>query len=166
MEYADGKSIAVQAMYGTNGKWSLLVGNGFNDPLGYWFVQMDNTISDLSGSFVFQYDSGAFSFGVLDSTGGGYDVMLSTVDMIGFSQYGTTFEDAYSNYYGGAEMTSGDFTIDPINAPVESVQNVKAWTGTPTVSDIVASNMAVPEPATATLSLLALCGLAARRRRK
>ncbi len=35
-----------------------------------------------------------------------------------------------------------------------------------TVADAIELNKAVPEPATATLSLLALAGLAARRRRK
>lgn len=167
MEYDNEMTIAVQAMYGENGKWSFLVGNGVNDPLGYWAAQMDNPISELSGSFVFQYDSGAFSFGVLNSAENDYDVMLSTTGMVGFSQHGTTFAEAYSNYYAGAEMTSGSFTIDSIHAPVESVQNVKAWTGIPTVSEIVASNnKPVPEPTTTTLSLFALCGLAARRRRK
>ena len=58
-------------------------------------------------------------------------------------------------YGGGTKLAEGE-SVD--------FDNITVWNRALTESEV--SALIIPEPATATLSLLALCGLAARRRRK
>lgn len=163
MDYSENKTITVQALYGQNSTWSFYIGGS----LGNYIAQSQvANISDASGTYIFQFeggDSGYFmSFGKLDIWG---DItpLVTTNDSL---PWGQPFNDVYSNSYSGSTMTEGSFTINTVNASAPVIKNVKSWDGTPTGEEIVEANKAVPEPATATLSLLALAGLAARRRRK
>jgi len=163
MNYSDNKAITVNALFGTNGYWSFYM----NGSLGNFLAQSQTAnITDASGTYIFQFeesDSGYFiSFGKLDMWG---DIvpLVTTEDGL---PWGLPFNDVYSNTYSGATMTEGSFTINSVNATDPVIKNVKSWDGTPTGAEITEANKAVPEPTTATLSLLALCGLAARRRRK
>lgn len=65
----------------------------------------------------------------------------------------------YNVFEKGVE--TGSFTI---SVPFGTVSEVQTWTGEVT-ADTIAESKLVPEPTTAALSLLALAGLAARRRR-
>lgn len=58
--------------------------------------------------------------------------------------------------FGGGNKLSGDETVD--------FDNVTIWNKALTTAEV--ASIIIPEPTTATLSLLALAGLAARRRRK
>ena len=58
--------------------------------------------------------------------------------------------------WGGGYRIGGDETVD--------FDNITVWNRALTASEV--SGLVIPEPTTATLSLLALAGLAARRRRK
>ncbi len=84
----------------------------------------------------------------------------------------TGTDGTVSNYAGtvdGLKWTSGDTTVDSVSFNRNLVERAYLFDNAVGVSDAVALNaavQAVPEPATATLSLLALAGLAARRRRK
>ena len=65
-------------------------------------------------------------------------------------------------------IASGSFAI---TLPSDSIDNIYTWQGEVTANDIMTASKqepspSIPEPTTATLSLLALAGLAARRRRK
>ena len=96
--------------------------------------------------------------------------------------FSVLYEDGHiSNYYGintNQKWDSGHVASITYDDDVLQAPDIKVWTsGTPwTQSALVATHQAililepsspmVPEPTTATLSLLALAGLAARRRRK
>ena len=76
--------------------------------------------------------------------------------------YGCPVLDALQNrvelgrrWQGGATLSEGE-TVD--------FDNITFWNKA--LSDSEVSGLVIPEPTTATLSLLALAGLAARRRRK
>lgn len=118
------------------------------------------------GSMVLAYgDDGTYTSVVGSQTGNG-KVNGTTND--GGSYYGWTGLKEKAN------ITS--FTID--GSIVDAIEKFAVWSPDATADgltdaamltnmDTVASAMnAIPEPTTATLSLLALCGLAARRRRK
>ena len=64
--------------------------------------------------------------------------------------------------YAGEQTLGSSYTLEKIS--VASSGNHEQWRSQPSFSDMQIK--LVPEPTTATLSLLALCGLAARRRRK
>ncbi len=78
-------------------------------------------------------------------------------------------KDTHSNLKGDVGVISG---ITLSAAAVNALQCISVYSGTASLrdDDLAASaasiNASIPEPATATLSLLALVGLAARRRRK
>lgn len=161
MEYSNGQSLNVQAMYGTNNKWSLYLKS---DSIGNYFALADNALANPNGTYIFQFedDTLAFTFGILDE----FDTIQPIISSKEIISWGTTFEEKYTENYAGATMEEGTITIDPVNASPESIGTVMSWSGTPTASEIVEATKPIPEPATATLGLLALAGLAARRRRK
>lgn len=102
-----------------------------------------------SGTFVLQHTSednkSTFSYKILQDN-----------ELVTFASVTC---DAYTNIYDNCTVIElRPFSGDPIS-------NISAWEGVVTAADI-ASSSSIPEPATATLSLLALAGLAARRRRK
>lgn len=165
MGYSGDKTITVQALYGANRAWSFYM----NGSLGNFLMQSNvANIDDASGTYIFQFEeraSGCFiSFGKLDMWD---DItpLVTSEDEVPLP-WAQPFTDVYSNTYSGATMTEGSFTINTVNASNPVVKNVKSWDGSPTGDEIAEANKVVPEPATATLSLLALAGLAARRRRK
>lgn len=160
MAYSNGHTLNVQAMYGANSNWSLYIKG---DTIGNYFAMAGNTLSNPNGTYIFQFEEDplAFTFGLLDE----FDTIQPIISSKDIISWGTTFEDAYTSTYADATMEEGTITIDPVNASPESIGTVMSWSGTPTASEIVEANKPIPEPATATLSLLALAGLAARRRR-
>lgn len=162
MTYSNGQSLNVQAMYGANSYWSLYLKS---DSIGHYFAQAPNALANPNGTYIFQFedDTLEFTFGILDE----FDTIQPIISSEQIIPLGsTTFEEAYTNTYAGATMEKGTITIDPINASPESIGTVMSWSGTPTASEIVEATKPIPEPTTATLGLLALAGLAARRRRK
>lgn len=75
------------------------------------------------------------------------------------------FGIVYSKQWSSGHVASITYDSDVLNCPEISVWSSSPWTR----DTLVAANVAaitVPEPTTATLSLLALAGLAARRRRR
>ena len=83
----------------------------------------------------------------------------------------TFFDGTISKLYGtntALKWSSGIGTIESININDDYVEDTYLFRGTVAKDNAFALNAAalVPEPTTATLSLLALAGLAARRRRK
>ena len=72
-------------------------------------------------------------------------------------------------YYTGTHIVSVSYDSDLLNTP-SIVTNTSSSNAAVSKAGLIESNIAalktIPEPTTATLSLLALCGLAARRRRK
>lgn len=134
-----------------SGTFTAIVTPGWNYTTSSFVPYIDKEVT-----FLFQYDADAntctFSYyNEYDSPVNPHD--LTTLISIELAD-GTPFE---------SEITSGSFKI---NVPQEgSVSNIHTWTGKTTADDIAATKT-VPEPATATLSLLALAGLAARRRRR
>ncbi len=122
----------------------------------------------LSGEYV--------ALGVaLENAADAITLSFTTSNKLGYSLWsydGTTATELIASTYVGA---AGDVSVTYDAAFVEPTQLFVLWTANPagghagggtavTVSNIGISY--IPEPATATLSLLALAGLAARRRRK
>lgn len=101
--------------------------------------------------------------------------LVTFTDLINNANYGSK-EALLADYIKGGSITLNgealDFSSDAFDSKNLSASDVGKYTFVLTNSAIqlqyVAynSNQIIPEPATATLSLLALCGLAARRRRK
>ena len=120
-------------------------------------------LPDATGPFVLQYNLNernvTFSY-VQD----GSILTLATVTLKAEASLPPTIDPSAS----GITFTTGEGVGQPSDA-YGIVDNVTTWDG-----EVSAENVqnpppaapAVPEPATATLSLMALCGLAARRRRK
>ena len=135
-------------------------------------------ISDTSFSFICRPAlSGEYvALGLTKAfTASSITLTFNTNKALGYSLWsydGTTATELIGNTYVG---TAGDVSVTYDAALVEPSQLFVVWTAnhasgnagggqTVTVSNIGISY--IPEPATATLSLLALAGLAARRRRK
>ena len=120
-------------------------------------------LPDATGPFIVQYNLNernvTFSY-VQD----GSILELATVTLKVEASLPPTIDPSVS----GITFTTGEGVGQPSDA-YGTVDNVTTWDG-----EVSAENVqnpppaapAVPEPATATLSLMALCGLAARRRRK
>lgn len=135
---------------------------GYSSALGFYStglggMQFGSTVPyiPISTPFVFQYDSTdkTFSFSYYHEYGGDENPHDLT-EILSFS----IGED---NIFERG-IATGNFTI---SLPQGEADNIKTWSGAATADDIAAAK-SIPEPATATLSLLALCGLAARRRRR
>lgn len=138
---------------------------GYNSMLGFFTsgiggVQMSSYVPFIPDSvpFLFQYDSDSkkFTFSYYmeyDSDKNPHDLTEIISANLGDNN---VFETGIS---------SGSFAI---TVPTGSVSEIRTWTGVVTADDLANPTPApsVPEPTTATLSLLALAGLAARRRRK
>lgn len=120
------------------------------------WIETDIEVADsLNGTFVFQYDvidneNATYSFSQLSSNG--LDLIVSK-DTIPFDKERDYFDmGSMGIYFAGS---------------TDYVSDVTVWQGIVEKDDLVAGDTpAVPEPTTATLSLLALAGLAARRRRR
>lgn len=109
-------------------------------------------------------DAEAITLCLGSSSNGSAQVILSMIDATGevkhLGTWSKTGMDAYTAITGAAidsslvesaYVFSGSYTEDGLKG---------------LSAELLKSTVSVPEPATATLSLLALCGLAARRRRK
>ena len=104
---------------------------------------------DTSGPFVLQIENGGVATLLYNNNGSLETIMESS-----------------SPVYNVPEVVNSA-TLTFTNGVVEA-NNITTWTGVVTAEDLANPTPApsIPEPATATLSLLALAGLAARRRRK
>lgn len=137
-----------------------------NPVVGMWAPDMysaEPLLPDSSGPFIVQYNQNedyiSFSYVKDDSI-----LELASITLKPEASLPTTIDPSAS----GITFTTGESVGQPSDA-YGTVDNVTTWDG-----EVSAENVqnpppaapAVPEPATATLSLLALCGLAARRRRK
>lgn len=126
-------------------------------------LQSGPFLPDATGPFIVQYNQNernvTFSY-VQD----GSILELGSVTLKVEASLPPTIDPSVS----GITFTTGEGVGQPSDA-YGTVDNVTTWDG-----EVSAENVqnpppavpAVPEPATATLSLMALCGLAARRRRK
>ena len=106
----------------------------------------------------------------------GYDITLSFIDLVdnkGVSQGGMFIvnvggDDVYSTRIAATDLGNADFEGSTNNT--NSQYSTRLWTngGKQHFSNvkIETNGRLIPEPTTATLSLLALAGLAARRRRR
>lgn len=106
-------------------------------------------------TFLFQYDADANS--CTFSYYFEYDSPFNPHDLTPMISLNISDGNAFES-----EIISGSFKI---SVPQGSVNNIHTWTGNVSADDIAATKT-VPEPTTATLSLLALAGLAVRRRRR
>lgn len=109
-----------------------------------------------TGTFVFQYeetnDGALITFSKLSDDGLGFDTLIS----------GTM--NTYSEALGLSDPIAEIAMKIAYPEGEGTLSDVQVWSGVVAPSDLAASPT-VPEPTTATLSLLALAGLAARRRR-
>lgn len=160
-------------------------GSNFDFHLG---VGDGTTGKDLAFSYGENYGMGVVSFG--SSLGSGNTMIFETPELLIFQVndfFGTSPSVTLYAYNEGSELsklltgsirtplpdeiTIADLTITSIGGgvipPAEEV-SLSIWQGEVTANDIQNPTPApaVPEPTTVTLSLLALAGLAARRRRK
>lgn len=151
-------SLAVEDEKGTEGSITI----AYSSALGFYStglggMQYDSDVPyiDVSTPFVFQYDSSnkTISFSYYHE----YDSDTNPHDLTPL----LSFEIGEDNIFERG-IATGNFTI---TLPFGEADNIKTWSGAATADDIAAAK-SIPEPATATLSLLALCGLAARRRRR
>jgi MYXO-CTERM domain-containing protein len=151
---------------GEDNSWNIKVANNANGNLT--FLEEGYNISDKVGSTATPY--------------GSMGTYIVTVDNGGKTQAGTSTA-ALTLYYNGAQVATGTLgasncTAQPLdtfalggrnigvgNATDFSFTNVQLYSGVLSATQISQLSV-VPEPTTATLSLLALAGLAARRRRK
>jgi uncharacterized protein (TIGR03382 family) len=77
--------------------------------------------------------------------------------------------DGTTHEYSGQSGTGFKFTYSDVlgvSANADLVDSVYLVGSVLTASEVQSIHQSIPEPATATLSLMALAGLAARRRRK
>lgn len=146
--------------------WNIKVANNANGNLT--LLEEGYNISDKVGSTATPY--------------GSMGTYIVTVDNGGKTQAGASTA-ALTLYYNGAQVATGTLgaincTAQPLdtfalggrnigvgNATDFSFSNVQLYSGVLSATQISQLSV-VPEPTTATLSLLALAGLAARRRRK
>lgn len=112
---------------------------------------------DQGVTFLFQYDSDekSFTFSYYME----YNSETNPHDLTEIISHNLGADNVFEQ-----GISAGSFTI---NLPFGSADNIQTWTGTVSADDLANPTPApsVPEPTTATLSLLALAGLAARRRR-
>lgn len=151
-------SLTVADENGTEGSITI----AYSSMLGFFSAGLGgmNTFSDvpyipISTPFVFQYDStdNTFSFSYYHE----YDSDNNPHDLTEILSFSIGEDNIFER-----GIATGNFTI---TLPQGEADNIKTWSGAATADDIAAAK-SIPEPATATLSLLALCGLAARRRRR
>lgn len=138
---------------------------GYNQMLGFYTsgiggMTMSNFVPyiDQSVPFLFQYNSETktFTFSYYME----YDSDENPHDLTEIISVNLGADNVFET-----GVSSGSFAI---TVPTGSVEEIRSWTGVVTADNMANPTPApsVPEPATATLSLLALAGLAARRRRK
>ncbi len=142
-----------------------------------------NSLINYSGLYGVWNQGGAYSFGMnAASNGAGMEAESFWTDAVGASVALTYNYDAGTNavftisYADGSTTTLGgvantslrgsSFAADTVLFSTDFVKKAWVFDSALSVSDATAlTTAAIPEPATATLSLLALAGLAARRRR-
>lgn len=142
------KGLDVNATATSSDKWSFVYGMITSD-----WIETEISVPDpLVGTFVFQYDEidddrAIFSFSQLSSDG-------------------TKLDEIFSKDTSPISYVDSESEIS-FAGSTDNVSDITVWKGVVEASDLAAVDTpAVPEPTTATLSLLALAGLAARRRRK
>ena len=116
------------------------IGEGVTSVSGSYIVS--SSVTENAGQYT-------YTINVIDSES---NTLLVSGSHTGVSKNGVT-----SGYFGGTNVMlgfGGHFGDGESPHAVGEYSNVKIY------------NAVIPEPTTATLSLLALCGLAARRRRK
>ncbi len=135
-------------MYNTGG--TLFNGNSDASSTNMELGITTSDVADAVYTLTFVSDVSAKTFtGYVNGTQVGQWTDWTSDGGIGGIQFGQRF--------GGGRGLEGDFTLD----------NLTIWNRALTAADVkTLTTVAVPEPTTATLSLLALAGLAARRRRK
>ena len=133
---------------GLSGAWQ---GNSWGDAISYNTLLADSDVfADIEGN---KYITLTF----VETYGSGVQVWSNTTKHIDYSGLKSSGNTSLASIY----VNSGY---------IEALQFETEWKGDAIVNTNVAFNaeamQVIPEPATATLSLLALAGLAARRRRK
>lgn len=143
-EYPDGESFYVSIASGPGYLMMSALGANLTNGMLY-------PLPDYSGTFVVQ------------SIRNDSDISV-TLNHFDGQNYTLVHSITTSASYFPSEINVAKFTVA---AGSTTVSELRTWTGEVTVEDIKNPPPAgsVPEPATATLSLLALAGLAARRRR-
>ena len=136
------------------------------------------TTSGLSGAWqgsswgdAISYDTLLADSGVFADIEGNKYITLTFVETYGSGVQVWSNTTKHINYSGLKSSGNTSLTSIYVNSGyVEALQFETEWKGDDIVNTNVAFNaeamQVIPEPATATLSLLALAGLAARRRRK
>ncbi|MBQ7024529.1 MAG: PEP-CTERM sorting domain-containing protein [Akkermansia sp.] len=157
--------------------WGVLFGLGEDN---IWNIKVAN---NTSGNLTLLEESYSISdkVGSTATPYGSMGTYIVTVDNGGKTQAQAS-TSALTLYYNGVEVATGTLgaancTAQPLdtfalggrnretsNATDFSFTNVQLYSGVLSATQI--SQLSVPEPTTATLSLLALAGLAARRRRR
>lgn len=145
--------------------------------------QMLAVTSDNSGILIYDYGFGGkanvstsvASLGALPSDGSGMNITLTfngttlTTYLNGKSVSTYTLTgNALTRGLTGFQFNCGFGGVRPANTPgTQTLDNLAIWNKALTADQVsMIATGVIPEPTTATLSLLALAGLAARRRRK
>ena len=128
---------------------------------------LTGNVSDLSSIRWEEVTAAALTMTVYSSnnnTGSGQDLIYNGTSVTLFVQT----EDGYSSYFGqDSGQRYGTFNHGTLTLDANLITQAYLFNGAATVGEVSALNAhMIPEPATATLSLLALAGLAARRRRR
>ncbi len=127
-----------------------------------WFSGEHDDVT-MSGTHAGDVLTLTYSF---DKDGGDNGTGLLHIDYT-LQRNGTTYTDDNSSWYTNTDVANMNaLNISKVSTTIGTA-DLEGWTlDSLTVTRTLADTPAVPEPTTATLSLLALAGLAARRRRK
>lgn len=167
--------------YETNFKWknifTLYAGDGINEGNSLVLTKIDDTFAIYSYGFG-DSSAGNMSEAVTfnsDSTPINFTVTYDGTNLVTYinGELSMTTEVSSSTGLQGVHFGSGVNETRPIDSDYRGtnyaeLDNIALWNTALTANQVkmIATGEIIPEPATATLSLLALSGLAMRRRRK